>query len=103
MEFDALISRALSVRAQYVRFEEENFGTAWTNQELALGFIGDVGDMAKLIVAQNGRREIPGAHEKLAHELADCLWSIIVLANANNIDLEDAFLQSMGEIEKRLK
>jgi NTP pyrophosphatase (non-canonical NTP hydrolase) len=103
MEFNALISRALSVRAQYVRFEEEHFGTAWTNQELALGFIGDVGDMAKLIVAQNGRREIPGAQEKLAHELADCLWSIIVLANANTIDLEDAFLTSMGEIEKRLK
>jgi NTP pyrophosphatase (non-canonical NTP hydrolase) len=103
MEFDTLVSHALAVRAEYVRFEEEHFGTAWTNQELALGFIGDVGDMAKLIVAQNGRREIPQAREKLAYELTDCLWPIIILANANNIDLEESFLKDMGVIETRLK
>jgi len=66
---------------------------------LALGFVGDVGDLIKLVMAQNGRRNIPDSESKLAHELADCLWSIIVLANAHGIDLENTFLKTMDDIE----
>jgi NTP pyrophosphatase (non-canonical NTP hydrolase) len=58
-----------------------------------------VGDLAKLVMTQNRRRAIPDAKEKLAHELADCLWSVIVLARAHDIDLERAFLQTMDELQ----
>ena len=103
MEFDHLIQRARAVRAQYAQLEQERYGAAWTNEELVLGFVGDVGDLAKLVMAQNGRRSIPNASEKLAHELADCLWSVIVLAQAHEIDLEASFLQTMNELEGHLK
>lgn len=103
MEFDSLIERARAIRAQYAQLEQERYGAAWTNEELALGFVGDVGDLAKLVMAQNGQRTIPNVREKLAHELADCLWSVIVLADAHQIDLEQAFLQTMNEIEAHLK
>ncbi len=103
MEFNHLIERALEIRKQYVVFEEEQYGSSWTNEELALGFIGDVGDLAKLVVAQNGKRNIPNAKEKLAHELADCLWSVIVLADVHKIDLESAFVNTMNELESHLK
>ncbi|MBN2393908.1 MAG: nucleotide pyrophosphohydrolase [Anaerolineae bacterium] len=103
MEFNALIQRALSIRKLYHDFEQQNYGTSWTNEELALGFVGDVGDLVKLVMAQSGRRTIPDAESKLAHELADCLWSVIVLADVHNIDLEDAFLRTMDDLENHIK
>ena len=103
MEFNDIIQRALSVRELYRDFEQQNYGASWTNEELALGFVGDVGDLVKLVMAQSGRRMIPEAESKLAHELADCLWSIIVLADAHGVDLEEAFVHTMDDLENHLK
>ena len=103
MEFNDLVQRALFVRSLYREHESKAYGTAWTNEELALGFVGDVGDLAKLVMAQSGRRNIPEAESKLAHELADCLWSIIVLADVHGVDLEKAFLSTMDDLESYLK
>jgi len=103
MEFNDLIQRALSIRALYRDFEQQNYGASWTNEELALGFVGDVGDLVKLVMAQSGRRTIPDAESKLAHELADCLWSIIVLADVHGVNLEDAFLRTMDDLENHIK
>jgi NTP pyrophosphatase (non-canonical NTP hydrolase) len=98
MEFDELIQRALSIRKLIRQYEEQSYGSSWTNEELALGFVGDVGDLVKLVMAQNGRRNIPEAESKLAHELADCLWSMIVLAGGQGVDLEKAFLKTMDDL-----
>ncbi|MCA9884339.1 MAG: hypothetical protein KC708_15260 [Anaerolineae bacterium] len=56
----------------------------------------------KLVQAKNGVRDIPDVDQKLAHELADCLWSILTLADQYQIDLEQTFLATMDEIEDRL-
>jgi NTP pyrophosphatase (non-canonical NTP hydrolase) len=103
MEFSHLIERAVAVRTQYAQLEQAHYGTSWTNEELALGFVGDVGDLVKLVMAVNGRRNIPDARSKLAHELADCLWSIIVLAHVHQLDLEQAFVQTMNDLEAHLQ
>ncbi|MBI4674446.1 MAG: nucleotide pyrophosphohydrolase [Chloroflexi bacterium] len=102
MEFRELEKRAMTIRVRYAEFEKAKSGAAWTNEELALGFVGDVGDVAKLVMAVNGRREIANAREKLEHELADCLWSVMVLAHAHEVDLERAFARAMDELEERL-
>jgi NTP pyrophosphatase (non-canonical NTP hydrolase) len=101
-DFHALIARAAKVRALYAEHETKTYGRAWTREELALGFVGDVGDLAKLVQAMEGVRAIPDAKAKLAHELADCLWSVITLADAYAIDLEQAFAQTMDELQARL-
>jgi NTP pyrophosphatase (non-canonical NTP hydrolase) len=67
-----------------------------------MGFVGDVGDWLKLVMAHSSIRAIPDADKKLAHELADCLWSVLVLAELYQIDLERAFLQTMDELEQHL-
>jgi len=103
MEFNDLVQRALVVRELHAEYEQEQYGSSWSNEELALGFVGDVGDLAKLVMAVNGRLNIPNAQDKLAHELADCLWSVIMLANTHGIDLEAAFLETMDELEEKLK
>lgn len=40
--------------------------------------------------------------EKLKHELSDCLWSILVIADYYDIDLENQFSKSMDELETRV-
>lgn len=102
MNFKEITKRALEVRRQYVEFEKRRYGASWTSEEITLGFVGDVGDLVKLVMAENGRRNIPDSKRKLEHELSDCLWSIIVLANEHDIDLETSFLETMDSLEKHL-
>lgn len=102
MEFQDITKRALSIRGQYAELEKERYGASWTSEEIALGLVGDVGDLVKLVMADSGRRDIPDSKRKLEHELSDCLWSIIVLANEHNIDLEKSFLETMDSLEKHL-
>ena len=90
------------MREQYAALERQGYGRSWTDEEIALGFVGDVGDLAKLVLARNGVRPIPDAGAKMAHELADCLWCVMVLASAYGVDLEHAFLDTMDEIEARI-
>lgn len=103
MQFSALAKRAVAIRKQYEAVEKRTYGRSWTNEEITLGFVGDVGDLVKLIQAHNGVRNIPNHKQKLAHELADCLWSVIVLANDVDIDLEQAFVNTMDELEEDLQ
>ena len=102
MEFQKIIERAMHVRGQYEAKEEQQYGSAWTSEEVALGFVGDVGDLAKLVMAESGTRNIANSREKLEHELSDCLWSVIVLSRLHDIDLERSFMRTMDELEEHL-
>ncbi len=102
MEFQELSARAITISELYERIEKEMYGQPWTSEQIALGFVGDVGDLAKLVLAANDHRTIADHNSKLEHELADCLWSLLVLAKLHNIDLEKAFIKTMIDLEKRL-
>jgi NTP pyrophosphatase (non-canonical NTP hydrolase) len=98
MNFSELEEQALKLNDLYERLEAKRWGRVWTTQELALGFMGDVGDLAKLVQAHAGVRTIEGHQAKLGHELSDCLWSIMVLANKCAVDLEAEFVRNTREI-----
>ena len=100
MEFQKVIDRAMEIRRMYEAKEKLLYNSPWTSEEIALGFVGDVGDLAKLISADNGRRNIPNSRERLEHELADCLWSLIVLSKLHGVDLEKSFFETMDQMEK---
>ena len=102
MEFQKIIDRAMDIRKLYEQKEKQLYGSSWTSEEIALGFVGDVGDLAKLISAENGRRNILNRREKLKHELSDCLWSIIVLSNLHGVEIEKSFMETMDRLEKHL-
>ena len=78
-------------------------GREWTRNEIAQGFVGDVGDLMKLVMAKEGIREADDVNRKLAHELSDCLWSVLVLAEEYEVDLEQSFLKTMDELVGRLR
>ena len=101
--FKDLTDRAWRVRQLYAELETQRHGRAWTAQEVALGFVGDVGDLAKLVQAKAGVRNIPDVQAKLAHELADCLWSVMTLARLYDVDLEASFLATMDELERGIE
>lgn len=98
MNFSDLEKSALQLNELYEKLETKRYGRVWTTQELALGFMGDVGDLAKLVQAHAGVRTIDDCNAKLGHELSDCLWSILVLANKCGIDLEAEFVRNTREI-----
>ncbi len=102
MDFQELVERARHVRSLYAQHERRTAGSEWSTADLALGFVGDVGDLVKLVQAKEGVRRIPDADAKLPHELADCLWSVIVLADRLAVDLQAAFLDAMDELEAGL-
>lgn len=95
MEYAELEKSALKLNELYEALETKLYGRAWTTGELALGFMGDVGDLAKLIQANAGIRNIDDYKSKLGHELSDCLWSIIVLADKCGIDLQAEFTSNV--------
>ena len=98
MNFPDLQTSALRLNDLYEQLEIKRYGRVWTTQELALGFVGDVGDLAKLIQANAGVRDIDDCKAKLGHELSDCLWSILVLANKCGIDLEAEYSRNTREL-----
>ena len=102
MDFNVLAERARQTRQHYVDFETERYGRPWSDEEIALGLVGDVGDLVKLIQAKNGVRVIDDVDDKLAHELADCLWAVMVLAHTYDVDLEQAFIKTMDDLEQYL-
>lgn len=98
MQFSELEASALRLNDLYEQLETRKYGRVWTTEELALGFVGDVGDLAKLVQADAGVRDIDDHRAKLGHELSDCLWSIIVLAHKCGIDLEAEFSRNTREL-----
>ncbi|MBI5770189.1 MAG: nucleotide pyrophosphohydrolase [Verrucomicrobia bacterium] len=103
MELADLSCRALEIRSRYAALESAHGGRPWSRAELAQGFAGDVGALMKLVMAKDGRRSgPPDLDARLAHELADCLWSVLVLADACGVDLERAFVRTMDELDTKL-
>lgn len=82
MNFTELQARAREVRALYAAAEADEYGRSWSPEEIMLGFLGDVGDLAKLVQGKAGVRPRENLDEALAHELADCLWCVMTLADA---------------------
>ncbi len=102
MHLDELRDHALRVHDLYDRLNLHERGRVWTREEFMLGFVGDVGDLAKLVMAEEGAREVAGGRQALEHELADCLWSVPILSYRYGVDLEATFLRTMTELDRAI-
>lgn len=93
----------MDVREKYSILEKSKYGREWTPGEIAQGFVGDVGDLMKLVMTKEGVRDLDDVDERLRHELSDCLWSLLVIAKKYDIDLEQSFLITMDELDRRFE
>ena len=102
MDFKQISQKDIEIRNKYSELEKKKYGKEWTREQIAQGFVGDVGDLMKLVMAKQRVRDIENVDEKISHELADCLWCVLVLANKYGVDLETSFMKTMTELETRI-
>lgn len=102
MHLAELTDRAMALHAQFATTAAAEGRRPWSRAEVMQGFVVDVGALMKLTMAREGLRAVPDLEAKLEHELADCLWSVLVLARLHGVDLERAFGQTMDGIERSL-
>lgn len=94
--------RALAIREKYEAFELKTVGRVWTRAELVQGLVGDIGDLVTLTMVKDGARAGDAVEERLQHEIADCLWSLLVIAKKYDVDIEAAFVRLLTELDRRL-
>ena len=102
MDTAKLSERAMEIRRRFAELEKARSGKEWTKEEVMQGFVVDVGDLMKLVMAKQGLRHVDDVDKKLAHELSDCLWSVLVLAKLYGIDLEQEFIKTMDELDSAI-
>ncbi|GGK90799.1 hypothetical protein [Nocardia jinanensis] len=96
--------RALEIRALYEVLEQRLNGKVWSLHELMLGFSHDVGTIGRLILAHDGTWDIDGdVAGQLQHKLAESLWWILVLSDRLDIDITEAFTETMDRIHAGLE
>jgi NTP pyrophosphatase (non-canonical NTP hydrolase) len=101
MKYEDLLKQSREVREKY---DELNsiLGVVWDEQNYMAGFVGDVGDLSKIIMAKHGLRGMDDIDSKLAHELSDCLWSILILSDKYGIDLPAEFQKTMVNVKAQI-
>lgn len=111
MEFNTLIQKAKEIKEAYEELNIQSGKKLWGASEYAQGLTGDVGDLSKLLLAlknfsdnlAKGKADSKDIERGLRHELADCLWSIMIIAEELGIDLEKEFMIQMEYLEERLR
>lgn len=101
-EWERMLRAAREVDALYQAKDTERMGRPWSLTELLSQCAADWGELAEQIGKHQGFR--PGAydHRAAAHELGDPQWALMVIADRLEIDLSEALLGTMAELQARL-
>lgn len=103
MDFPEAVKRSMQIRKLYHKIEKQKHGGAWTIQEDMIGFVYDVGELGRLVMAAEGRWIYQGALSKdLDDKLSECLWWLFVLSKRLGIDINTAFSSKIAELEASL-
>jgi NTP pyrophosphatase (non-canonical NTP hydrolase) len=66
------------------------------------GFLAtDLGELTEFVMAKENYRDGEDLDRKIAHELSDCLWAVLMLARHLDVNMEEAYVHTMEEIKKR--
>ena len=104
VDFGMASKRAVLIRKRYHQLEKLNHKKAWTTEEDMLAFSSDVGALARLVMAAEGRWIQDGnVHAELKSKMAECLWWILVLSDRLDIDLAEAFTLFIDNRQADLK
>lgn len=101
MTFKQLSKIAEEIKRAYAETNLKKGKKIWTASEYTQGFVGDVGDLLKLTISYANNPTKVG-YRKVSHELADCLWSVIVISQELGIDVEKEYLINMEYLKQKL-
>lgn len=103
-DFASLVAQAMAVRNHYDELNAQDGKPIWDAKDVMAGFVTDMGELNEHIMAKfNLRRPVPNLDEALAHELADCLWSLIVISEKLGVNLEAEFEKTMVSLHERIE
>ena len=102
-DFSEAVARSIRIRKLYNELEKRMHGGAWTKQEDVIGFVHDVGELGRMVMAAEGRWIYQGDLDKdIGDKLSECLWWLFVLSEHLGIDINTAFPSKMSELESGL-
>lgn len=106
MEIKELSKIARDLKEVYDNLNRIRTVKVWKASDYAQGLVGDSADLMRLINQReslkttfNQKRELD---KKIRHELADCLWCVIALADELNVDLEKEYLITIDYLKQKL-
>jgi len=103
MDLTAATDRARHIRDLYKQLEERLHGSAWTPQEVMLGYVYDIGELSRLVMASQDRWMHEGdLPQELEGKLSECLWWVLVLADRLGVDITKAFTAKMDALDAQL-
>lgn len=100
--FEGLVRRSRDIRARYHDLEVSHHGSPWSVEEDALAFLTDAGLVGRLTMDRRGRWPKAGSVGELEHKLGECIWWLVVLADRQGIDVEQALELFLTSTERRL-
>jgi len=103
MDFKALAKKVREIKTSYEDYAKEHKKKIWSTNDYIRGLVGDVGDLVKRITVYEDDRTDADVKNEVRHELADCLWSLMIIAQELEIDLEKEFLVNVEYIEQKLR
>jgi len=102
-DFSNAVARSIQIRRLYNELEKRKHGGPWTNSEDMIGFVHDVGELGRLVMAAEGRWIHEGdLTQDLGDKLAECMWWLLVLSHRLGIDINYAFSSKLAELESSL-
>lgn len=103
IDFTAATERAIRIRKLYQQLEADNHKSIWTTEEDMLAFTTDVGALARLVMAAEGRWVYDGdVQTDLKGKLAECLWWLLVLSDRLGVDATEAFTSFIDGLDTGL-
>lgn len=104
MDFADLLQKVKKIKQAYHLQNRVEGYKVWRAPEYLQGLQGDVGDLAKLVLASSGfafgQKDID---KRISRELADLLWSVLVLADEFDVDLEQEFGRTLQKLEEKIQ
>ena len=104
VKYSDIVNIVMETRTLLENFEQKSVGKKWGNEELLIGLMTDIGDLARLILAKEGFRSAKKDLEKqLRHEIAACFWAIVVLSEKYKVNIPQALQEMSIDLKKKLK
>lgn len=103
MSLENMQNRAVEIAELYDQLNQAERGISWSDGDYVAGLVGDVGDLSKISMAREGLRQMDDVDTKFEHELHDVLWSALVLAARNKLNLEAGFMLTMDQLEAKVR
>ncbi|MFL2028102.1 nucleoside triphosphate pyrophosphohydrolase family protein [Loigolactobacillus zhaoyuanensis] len=103
MEINELSTRARKIRTAYHELEIKQDGQPWSTEQDALAFLTDAGLVGRLVMAKQGSWPTNDHEFSLDYKIAESIWWLSALADANAIDLDAALESFLRSREQHLE